>query len=74
MNINKIEIRGDGNLQEGIMAYKWNLYIDGQKIHRVESLNLEIHGGDIARLGIVIRGPHLKVEGPLFTKIISEKE
>ena len=70
----QIKIIGDGKELEGIMAYKWNLFINDEKINNVKSIKLEIVAGEVSQLDIVIGGGNIKVEGNVFANIKSEKE
>lgn len=70
----QIKIVGNGDTVNDVMAYNWNLFINGEKINHVTSLTLKIKANKAVQLDVTIEGGTIDVKGFVLANIQSEEK
>lgn len=71
----RIELVGKGKYKDSVAAYNWHLYIDGEEVTSVKSVNFNVVAGELSTLDITLRGADVKIKGPVVADFrYSEEE
>jgi len=70
-----IKLVGKGKYKDGLAAYNWHVYINGEEATGIQSVSFNVVAGELSTLDITIRGGEVEIEGPVVADFeYSEEE